>query len=87
MARRKITETERLNRLLWAEIKKSQALLGEDDHELCAAVGVNCNTFRCGRKQDPGSFRLDDIRRIAQHCGWDDRTVATLLGVTYHGTT
>lgn len=81
MARRKITESERLNRLLWGEIQKGMAVLGEDEKAFCAATGISPSTYRGRRKSDPGSFRFSDLRIIARHFNWDARVLAGLFGV------
>lgn len=87
MPRAKLTESERANRLLLGEISKGRELLAETPRESCEAVGMKYNTVRSLRKQDPGTYRLDELRRLAKHYGWTDRTVAQILCVPYHGST
>lgn len=83
-AERKAQALEYANRLLLAEIRKGQCLCGERPGQGADAVGMNVNTMRY-RRRDPGSYRLFELRRLAEHYGWNDRTIAEIFGVPYHG--
>ena len=75
MARKKISPGELFHRRLWGEIRRSQTIAGETDEEASAALGINYQTYRKTRRNDPSTFKADEIFRAATHYGWDADTI------------
>ena len=75
MAKRKISPGERFHRRLWGEILRSQHIAGETDEETSSALGIGRETFRKTRKNDPSTFKADELFRAATHYKWDADTI------------
>lgn len=75
MARKKISPGERFHRRLWGEIRRSQTIAGETDEETSAALGINYQTYRKTRRNDPSTFRVDELYRASVHYKWDSDTI------------
>lgn len=75
---------ERMDRAFRAALRYGQELRGENDADAVKLLQIHERTYR-RRMEDPGSFSLDDIRKLNRYL--NDRQLCAAFGVEYHGST
>lgn len=80
MRKRTKSMEEQLNLRMRAEVQRYLVMSEEDYHDFCDVVGIKPRTF-FNRQKDPGSFRLDELRRFVRHYNVDAVTLCALFGV------
>lgn len=65
MARLKVSDEEKKNRIVRAAISGGQEREGYTDADMAKCLGVSVATYRA-KKQAPGKFTLDDLQTIGR---------------------
>ena len=75
-----------LNREFLAALAAGQVRRGERDIDT-ARLLPNCKSTYNGRKREPESFTIRDLRILAQRYQFTDYQLCQIIGVEYHGST
>lgn len=65
-----------------ANIAAFSASEGASPEDIAQRLRVSRATFH-NRKNNPGSLRLDELRRLVKICKWDARVLCAIVGVEY----
>ena len=60
---RPLTEADRKNQALLAEIALGMSFARKSNQDVAAALGITAQSW-CRKKRDPGTFTLSELRKI-----------------------
>lgn len=78
MPKLKQSETEQKNCITRAHIAKNMELYGLSDEEVAVKLRIVKRTFQ-NKKKRPGTFTLDELRRLCNVLKFDDQEKAMIL--------
>lgn len=80
-----LTAAQRQDRAFLAALRGGQALRGERDCDTMKCILMSYSTYH-RKVQQPGTFSVDDVRRLAQRY-FNDRQLCEAFGIEYNGAT
>lgn len=78
MPKLKESEAEHKNRIARAYIAKNMELYGLSDEEVAVKLHIVKRTFQ-NKKKRPGTFTLEELRRLCNVLKFDDQDKAMIL--------
>ena len=73
------TKEDAMDRLLLTEISRGMTLRDKSSHEVGQYAGFSTSGWY-NRRKNPGSFRLDELRRIFAGLGTSNETILAIFG-------
>ncbi len=84
MPKKAMSAQEKMNREFLAALAAGQIRVGDRDSDTARIMPHSKSTYY-GRKREPDSFTIRDLRILAQRYGFTDYQLCQIIGIEYHG--